>query len=409
MLIKKYELLIAFRYLQTKSKERFISIVNVFAFLGIGLGVATLIIVMSVMNGYEVEFIKKVLGFNGHITISQSKIDDYHVLIDTIVKVDNVKAAIPLVAGQVMAVSQNLSTGLLVKGISKEDITTNMTDILKQGSFDDYQDGILIGLHLAQHFGLYIGDSLKLIAPKTSNTPFGLIPRMKTFKIIGIFDLGAYEYNMSTVFMSLKSAQTFFELYNSVNNIELILKNPSAIESVKSSLSHIVSEKMLITDWIMANQSLMSALKIERTVMFFILSLIILIAAFNIISSLIMLVQDKYKSIAILRTIGIPRNSIVKIFIISGFSIGFIGTILGLILGVLFSLNIEEIRIFLESLLGITLFDPVIYFLTNLPSELAIPDVVLIVIISLILSFLATIYPAFKAASLMPGQLLKYE
>ena len=412
-MIKYLEILIALRYMRSKNKEAFISVVSAFSFIGIALGVATLIIVMSVMSGYETQLIKRILGINGHITVHMNSSNlDYQELATKIGEIKEVQFVAPIVIGQAM-VSAKSSRGVIVRGMSLESIKNkpSMGVALSSEALFSYKhgEGVLIGSSMARDLQLDIGDSIRLIAPKFESLAFGVIPRVKTFNIIGIFDVGMYEYNSSTIFMPLELAQLFFDHKNRVTDLEVILHHPDNVLQVKESIGDLADDDLFITDWTSVNESLVAALRVERNVMFFILSLIILIAAFNIISSLIMLVQDKKKSVAILRTIGMSRISVLRIFIICGFIIGLLGTAIGSLLGIIFTLNIETIRQKLESLTGTKLFDPVIYFLTSLPAELSIINTIIIISVSLILSFLATIYPAWKAASLMPAVALRYE
>jgi len=296
----------------------------------------------------------------------------------------------------------------------------NRTDILKKplmassikiGNLEGYEEdaGVLIGITLARELRVGIGDNIKVMVPKVNPTILGSIPRMKTFKVLGIFDVGMYEYNAGTIFMPITIAQKLFQYGDAVSDIEVILSKGTDIDIVKAAIAENSDHSLNITDWALTNQNLITVLKVERNVMFLILTLIIIVAAFNIISSLIMLVKEKTKNIAILRTIGMTRCSVIKIFMLCGSMVGTVGTLSGGILGVAFSLNIERIRVFLESLLGMTLFDPVIYFLTQLPAVLEPVSVLQIMSMSLILSFLATIYPAWKASTLMPAEVLRYE
>ncbi len=423
MIIKRFELLVALRYLLTKRKEGFLSIINAFALIGIALGVATLIIVMSVMNGYETELIDKIVNIRGHIGIYAKNGDlyDYNAILAKIKKEENflkqdVKFLAPVVEGQAMILKGSKIAGVIVRGMNFSDLHDKplLSTSLLYGSFEQsiehgFEDSIIIGINLADQLNVSVGDSLKLAAPQTNATAVGPLPRMKTFRITGIFDLGMYEYNSTLVFISLKAAQIFFKQYEAIDHIEIILNNFQRTNAAKSLLISKFSNYLKIIDWTALNQTLVQALSIERTVMFLILSLIILIAAFNIISSLMILVKDKSKSIAILRTIGATKASIVRIFILCGFAIGLCGTICGTILGVVFTVNIERIRMFLEKLLGIPLFDPVIYFLTRLPAELKLEEIVYITTIALVLSFIATIYPAIRIARLAPVEILRRE
>ncbi|MDJ1407637.1 MAG: lipoprotein-releasing ABC transporter permease subunit [Candidatus Midichloria sp.] len=413
-MVTKVELLIALRYLRTKNKEGFISIVSAFSLVGIALGVATLIIVMSVMSGYEVQLISKILGINSHITISstQGDIRDFRDLQKKISHIEHIHYVAPIIMAQAMINSESgKSKGVLVRGIDGKYLERKpaMGSLTSINEFNSYKnnEGILIGEAMAREMGVDIGDYVKLIAPKVENLAFGMVPRIKTFKVVGTFDVGMYEYNSNSIFMPLQYAQLFFD--HSATDLEIVIDHPQHLELVKRELNSIIGGELSIIDWTAANQSLVAALRVERNVMFFILMLIILIAAFNIISSLIMLVQDKKKSIAILRTIGMKKTSILRIFIICGSIIGITGTFLGAIIGILFTIYIEQIRQFLENMTGQVIFDPVIYFLTSLPAEFSVTSTVIIVSTALLLSFLATIYPAWRAASVMSAVALRYE
>ena len=413
-MIKSFEWKIAKRYIGYNNQ--FISLVSYLATLGIALGVMTLIIVMSVMNGYEVELIKKILGINGHITISnyESKLNDYNRIIKKVEEIPDVKYTAPLVTGQALAENNGHSGGVLVRGmdiesLNKKPIMKN-TLIGQSAPMSFAKNEILIGDVLARSLGLHVGDKIKLLVPKLETTVLGSIPRIKTFYVAGIFDLGMYEYNAGTVFIPLKTAQILFEKESSVSEIEVILNDIKNINSVKMNiLENAADQNLLLTDWGASNQSLIAALKVERNTMFLILVLIIMIAAFNIVSGLAMLVKEKYKSIAILRAIGASRSSVIKIFVLTGVFLGGLGTLAGAAMGSIFVMNINSIKQLLESATGATLFDPMIYFLTSLPSEPDISEIISIVVVAMLLSFLATIYPAWKAAKMLPADALRYE
>jgi lipoprotein-releasing system permease protein len=410
-----FEIMVAIRYLRSKRKDSFISVVSLFSLIGIALGVATLIIVMSVMNGYHAEFVKNILGIQGHITAvsTNGKFTNYMQFSDQVEKIKNVEFAAPTIIEQSMFLGNDRASGGVVRGIEPEAL--GLKPLLKDAiSFEDLEkfrrhEGILVGTALARQLNVDVGDSIKVVTPDMSSTLIGTLPRIKSFKIVGLFDVGLYQYNSSTVFMPLKDAQTLYKFPNSVSEVEVMVQNPKDVEKVKEAITSFAGDSVQLIDWEIAQEKWLTALKVERNVMFLILTLIILVAVFNIISGLIMLVKDKAKSIAILRTMGASKSAIIKIFMIAGSLIGFIGASIGVALGTLISTNIETIRKSLEKLTGITLFDPVIYFLTHLPSEIQISNVILVFAISFGFSVIATIYPAYRASKLMPTEVLRYE
>lgn len=416
-MFSKLEFLIAFRYLKAKRQEGFISIIAIFSFVGIMIGVATLIIVMSVMNGFRYELVNRILGINSHLTVysRDGSINNYEDLIQKIEDRNGVKYLNPLVESQVMASANNRANGALVKGIELDDLKYKdlINNNIIYGSIKNFnqKNAILIGATLANNLNLHVGDTLKLISSESNNTIIGSIPRIKTYNIVGIFESGMYEYDSTTIFMPLKAAQIHFRYKNAASAIEIFSHDANEMSELKGKLNSLLineyPDKYLV-DWQQSNASFIEALKVERTVMFLILTLIILVAAFNIISSLIMLVNDKQKNIACLRTMGMYRSSILRIFLICGSIVGFFGTFFGLVIGILFSSNIENIRLWLESISGTSLFNPTIYFLSQLPSKIFVSDVVLITSMSLLLSFLATIYPALKASKSNPAEILRY-
>lgn len=415
-MFSKLELMIAIRYLMSKRKEGFISVIAIFSFIGIMLGVATLIIVMSVMNGFRIELIDRMLGMNSHITVysKNGKISNYDEEVSKIQKINGVDYANVFVEGQVMVSAKGNATGALVKGIKKEDLRKKnlvMNNLL--GSLDEFNNNsVVIGKGLSNSLNVNVGDVIKLIAPETNNTVIGAIPRMKTYKVVGLFESGMYEYDNTIIFMSLQQAQIHFKYKSSVSGIEIMAKNIEDVEDISYKLWKTYEnnlKNLTVVDWKQANASFIGALKVERNVMFIILTLIILVAAFNIISSLIMLVNDKSKNIALLRTMGATKSSVMRIFFICGSTIGIVGTFFGVLLGISFANNIQAIKKFLEGMTGINLFDPTIYFLSNLPSEIFLSDIILIVSMSVGLSFLATVYPSYKATKQDPAEVLRYE
>jgi lipoprotein-releasing system permease protein len=408
------ERMVAFRYLRARRTEGFISVIAGFSLLGVSLGVAALIVVMAVMNGFQKELMDRILGFNGHIEVYgiNKGIDDFDKVTATIRTAAGVTSAVPMVVGQVMATSPQNAVGAMVKGIRAEDllgktlISQNLT-----GDIKDFagEDAVIIGREMAVTLGLRPGDPITLISPQGTATVMGFVPRVKTYLVAGLFDAGMYQYDSSVIFMPLAAAQTYFRYPGQASTIEVMTHDPNKASTISGNLSHLLKNNYRIVDWQQANSHFFNALKVERSVMFLILALIIVVAAFNIISSLIMLVKDKQSDIAILRTMGATRGMIMRIFILCGSSIGVLGTAIGFILGVSFALNIETIRRWLESLTGTRLFDPVIYYLTQLPADVHADDVGKIVLMSLALALLATIYPAWKAARQNPAEALRYE
>ena len=405
---------IAARYLRSRRRDGFISIIAWFSLIGIALGVATLIIVMSVMNGFRIELLDRVLGLNGHL-VAQSRtgnLSDYGRITERIRAIPGVTYAAPLIEGQVMATSAGQARGAMVRGILEEDLRNRdiVAANIQSGSLDGFKgnNAVIVGKRLADRFGLRPGDNITLVTPQTRVTAFGSVPRMKTYRIAATFLAGMYEYDSSFIYMPLKAAQVFFRLGETVNGIETFIENPDEIRAFRIPV-HRVAGIDRVTDWQQLNSHFFLALQTERNVMFIILTLIILVAAFNIISSLIMLVNDKAKAIAILRTMGATRGMILRVFIIAGSAIGLIGTAAGFALGLAFCLNIDTIRKWLESLTGTELWSPEIRFLSRIPAEINNGEVIMVVVMALSLSFLATLYPAWRAARLDPVEALRYE
>lgn len=414
-MFKPFEWMMAARYLRARRREGFVSVIAWFSLLGIALGVATLIIVMSVMNGFREELLSRILGINGHINVyAQTKvIPDYMPLSEQLAKVQGVTSVTPMIEGQVMASAKGASSGALVRGLSLEDFKKRdlLANSIKSGSLDLFAsgDGVIIGSRLAQKLGLWVGDKITLISPKGNVTAFGTVPRMRAFTIAATFDIGMYEYDSSFVFMPLNTAKAYFKIPG-VHYLEVMTPRADGTDEVVFNIVTDVGRLGLRpVDWKRTNASFFNALQVERNVMFMILTLIILVAAFNIISGLIMLVKDKGKDIAILRTMGASRASIMRIFFISGASVGVFGTLGGFLLGLAFAENIETIRQFIQTLSGTDLFAAEIYFLSQLPAIVDYREVALVVGMGLGLSFLATLYPSWRAARLDPVEALRYE
>ena len=411
-----FERMLAWRYLRSRRKEAFISVIAGFSFLGILLGVATLIVVMAVMNGFRAELLKTILGINGHLIIQpmDQPLTDYAELANRFESIDGVKYAISVVEGQVLASGRiGAGTGSLVRGVSPDDVKKIelVAQKVKQGSFDTFgsQDGVAIGSRMAINLGLGIGDMITLISPDGDVTPMGVNPRVKAYPVAAIFEIGMSEYDSSIVFMPLAEAQAFFNQDGKVQSIELIVDNPDKVDDLRPRVEEIADRQILMTDWKQRNSTFFSALQVERNVMFMILTLIVLVAALNIISGLIMLVKDKGRDIAILRTMGATRGMILRIFLMTGSAIGITGTIGGVLLGITICLNVEYIRQFFSWLSGTTLFNPELYFLSQLPAKMEVGETATIVLMALFLSFVATIFPAWRAAKLDPVEALRYE
>lgn len=402
---------VAFRYLRARRKEGFVSVIAGFSFLGIMLGVATLIVVMSVMNGFRTELLDRILGINAHISITSAteQIEDYDALRKELAQIGAIEHHSAVVSGQALATANDRHIGASVRGISLEDLKgkTTVYDSLEVADFTPYAQGtgIILGKRMAKSLGVFPGETIQLISPQTNTTIFGVIPRLKDFTVIGTFDVGMYEYDSSLIFMPLGAAQTYFRVPGAVTDIEVMLQSPSQLEEVKAEiLERIDSPPYYLFDWQRANRHYLQSLEVERNVMFLILTLIIIVAAFNVISGMVMMVTGKQKEIAILRTMGATRGSIMRIFILSGSMIGVLGTFFGFLLGVGFAKNIETIRGWLESATGTELFAAEIYFLSKLPAEVQNGDVITVVVMALAISILATIYPAWKAANVSPAE-----
>ncbi|MEE2698925.1 MAG: lipoprotein-releasing ABC transporter permease subunit [Pseudomonadota bacterium] len=407
--------MMAIRYLRARRKEGLISVIAWFSLLGIALGVATLIIVMAVMNGFRQELLTRILGINGHLSIQgqTNQIHHFENIKERIAKVKGVRAVIPLIEGQVMVTARGIAQGAVVRGIRSKDLKKRkiLKNNIKSGTLDSFvgQSSIILGHRLAENLGIKIGDKITLISPKGNSTAFGTMPRIRAYKLVATFHIGMYEYDSNFIFMPLETAQKFFKLPNSINNLDIFVNNPDDAIPIGHIIKKTLGKGMRIHDWQHANASFFNAIQVERNVMFLILTLIILVAAFNIISSLIMLVKDKGKDIAILRTIGLTRGAIMKIFFLAGALVGTIGTLTGFAIGIAFTSNIESIRQWIQGLTGTDLFAAEIYFLSQLPAVVDTHEVIAVVLMGLGLSFLATLYPAWRAAKIDPADALRYE
>ena len=411
-MISRVERAIAFRYLKPKKKEGFLKVISIFSFTGIALGVAILIIVMSVMSGFRTELINKILGFNPHIIVKpyDKKIEKKYLKnLNEINK--NISRTAFTFSGQAILINKENTTGILVRSYMQNNI--DEIDLIKNGvidgslnSFD--KNTISIGKELAISLDLLVGDEITLMSTSNLQTPFGNLPLQERFTISSVFSTGLAEFDHNVIFMPFENANSLFELSDLDINLEIFLTKPEKVQSIKKSIQKIF-DGYYIYSWEDLNKSLFGALKVERNVMFIILTLIIIVAAFNIISGLTILVKNKTKEIAILRTLGISKKSITKVFFITGFTIGFLATITGVTIGVLFSYYIEEIRVLITSIFNIRLFPEEIYFLSQMPSEINLGYITIISLFSLLITFLATIFPSLSAAKLDPIKALKYE
>src|ERR1700691_3332347 len=410
-----FEWLLSGRYLRARRKEGFISVIAGFSFLGIMLGVATLIIVMAVMNGFRQELLNKILGLNGHLLIQplESPLTDWQAVAERISKVPGVRLAAPIVEGQALASSPFNASGVLVRGIRSGDLAklSSVAKNVKQGTlagFDEGQ-GIAIGSRLAEQLSVRAGDNLTLVAPRGAVTPMGTTPRIKSYKIAAVFEIGMSEYDAAFVFMPLPEAQAYFNRAGDVTAIEIYTDNPDKVDSYRKLIADAAARPIYMIDWRQRNATFFGALQVERNVMFLILTLIVLVAALNIVSGLIMLVKDKGGDVAILRTMGATQGAIMRVFLITGASTGVVGTLVGFLSGMVICLNIESIRQFLSWLTNTNIFSPELYFLSKLPAEIDFGETSAVVIMALTLSFLATLYPSWRAARLDPVEALRYE
>ena len=416
MFLSPVESLLALRYVRARRSEGFISVIAWFSLAGIMLGVATLIIVMSVMNGFRAELINRILGLNGHLAIYAAEaggLEDYNELAVRLIELPTIIAATPQIEGQVMVSTDSQNVGAVVRGVFWSDLAARapLWKSLDEQAIESFRQdrSVLIGKTMAFKLGLKVGDRLTLLAPRGRATAVGTLPVRRAVRIGGIFDVGMYEYDSSFVFMPLEEAQGFFGYGEAVTGLELYSSNPLGIAELGSQVAELAGPDKRVFDWRDRNASFLNALEVERNVMFLILTLIILVAAFNIISSMIMLVRSKHSDIAVLRTMGASRGLVLRVFFMTGAMIGLVGTAVGTILGLLFCWNIETIRRWLESLSGAELFSAEIYFLTKLPAKVDSVEVLMVIAMAISLSLLASLYPAWRAAGIAPAEVLRYE
>ena len=411
-----FEWMLSLRYLRARRKEGFISVIATISFLGITLGVMTLIVVMAVMNGFRQELLEKILGLNGHLLIQplESPLTDWQAVAERVSQATGVRLAAPIVEGQALASSPFNASGVLVRGIRGADLTklSSVASNIKFGTLDGFDEGqgIAIGKRLADQLSLRVGDSITLVAPRGAVTPMGTTPRIKSYKIAAIFEIGMSEYDAAFVFMPLPEAQAYFNRAGDVTSIEIYTDNPDRVDERFRKLIHDTAGRPIyMIDWQHRNATFFNALQVERNVMFLILMLILLVAALNIVSGLFMLVKDKGGDVAILRTMGATPGAIMRVFLITGASIGVVGTVVGFLLGTIICLNADAIRRFFSWLTNTELFSPELYFLSRLPAEMNAGETTAVVVMALALSLLATLYPSWRAARLDPVEALRYE
>lgn len=410
-----FERMVAWRYLRSRRREGFVSVITGISLIGIALGVATLIIVMAVMNGFRIELLNRILGLNGHMLVRAETrlVTDFDPLVQQIAAIDGVTRVAPVIEGQVMASSDAAAAGALVRGVRQSDLRSLklVSDNIVAGDLGQFgaPDTIFVGVRLARQLGAFPGATITLLTPRGTVTPFGVTPRVKQYRVAGLFEVGMSEYDSTFIFMPLAEAQRYFSTGDAVTALEIMTADPDNIARFRQPVSEQLRPGLRLVDWQQINSGYFSALQVERNVMFLILTLIILVAALNMISGLVMLVKDKGRDIAILRTMGATSGAVMRVFFLAGASVGLSGTVIGVTLGTVFCANIEAIRQAISTLLGTQLFSPEIYFLSQMPAEMDINEVIAVVIMALSLSVLATLYPAFRAARLDPVEALRYE
>ena len=413
-----FERMVAGRYLRARKGERFVSIIAIFSLVGIALGVATLIVVTSVMSGFQVELVSRILGVNGHITVQTyagQKLDDYQPLVTQVRALPDVASATAVLDGQALLSTEGGGArGGLVRGISLDDLRAlhPISDHIVAGNLDDFtgDDAIVVGVGLASAYRLHVGDPLTVISPEGAATAFGTIPRVRAYKVVAVFDAGLNDYNSGVVFLPLPAAQIFFQKPNAVTGIEIRLHDPDRVNIVGAALAPLLHGRPVYArDWRHANDTIIGVLQVQKDTMFIVLGMIVLVAAFNVVSSLIMLVKDKRADIAVLRTIGASSFSVLRIFLMCGAFVGVTGTVIGTVIGIVFCHYIVAIQHFVEQVTGGQVFDASVFMLTELPNTVDWADVGRVVALGLVLSLLATLYPSWRAARTDPVEALRHE
>ena len=413
-----FERAVAGRYLRARRGERFVSIIAIFSLIGIALGVATLIVVTSVMSGFQTELERRVLGVNGHISIEAyagDRIDNFPPLLAAIRSIPGIVSALPVLDGQALLTTERGGArGGLVRGVTQDDLRAlgPVGQHVVGGTLDEFSgdNAIVIGVGIANLYRLRVGDPLTVISPQGAATAFGTIPRVRAYRVVAIFDSGLYDYNTSVVFLPLPAAQAFFNKPDAITGIELRVADPENVDALLPPLRQALGDrKVLLRDWRHANDTIIGVLQVQKDTMFIVLGMILLVAAFNVISSLIMMVKDKTRDIAVLRTIGGSSGAVLRIFLMCGAFVGVTGTVLGTLIGIAFCRNIVAIQHWVETFTGGRVFDPSVFMLAQLPDTIDWGDVVRVNILSLILSLLATLYPSWRAARTDPVEALRHE
>ncbi|HEY3308161.1 MAG TPA: lipoprotein-releasing ABC transporter permease subunit [Desulfuromonadaceae bacterium] len=418
-----FELFIGLRYLKAKRKSTFISIITFISTAGVTLGVMALIVVLAVMTGFEEDLKEKILGTNAHVVVIRSggAMEDYRQVMQKLTSMKGVVAATPFIYNQVMLSSGKNVSGVVLRGIDlhsdrqvtrlSKSVVEGTSDKLDPGIKDgpDALPGLLVGKELAKHLNLFVGDKVNVISPMGNITPLGMMPKMKPFRVTGIFNTGMFEYDSTLAYISLTQAQSFFDLGDTVTGIQLKVEDVYATGELAHNINRTLGINYYARDWMQMNRNILFALKTEKVVMFVILTLIVLVAAFGIASTLFMVVMEKTRDIAILKSMGATGASIMKIFVLEGLIIGIIGTLLGVAFGLLVALNLEPIINVIQKVTGQNFFSKDIYYLDHFPSLVIPSDVVLISVTAVLISFVATLYPAWQASRMLPAEALRYE